>query len=139
MDEARLREEVWGTVAAMNRAWAVERDPDRLRDYFHRDMIAVTATDRHRLEGREACLASWARFVEGARVTRWVEREPTVRLHAAGAAAVVAYDFEIAFEVAGGVLELGGRDTFALVREDGRWWIVMDHFSPYPGAASGGA
>jgi len=22
--------------------------------------------------------------------------------------------------------------TFALVREEGRWWIVLDHFSPYP-------
>jgi hypothetical protein len=32
-----------------------------------RHMIAVTATDRHRLDGREACDASWARFVEAAR------------------------------------------------------------------------
>jgi ketosteroid isomerase-like protein len=132
MDSSKLRDEVWGSVQAMNRAWTLERAPARLRDFFHRDMIAVTATDRHRLEGREACIASWARFIEAARVTRWVEVEPKVQVYCGGAAAVVSYDFEIAFEMGGRVLELGGRDTFTLVREDGRWWIVMDHFSPYP-------
>lgn len=132
MDDSSVRDEVWRTVQAMNRAWTVERDPARLREYFHRDMIAVTPTDRHRLSGREACVASWSRFVEAARVTRWVELEPSVHVHCGGTAAVVGYDFQIAFEVGGRVLELGGRDTFTLVREDGRWWIVLDHFSPYP-------
>lgn len=132
MDSSKLRDEVWGTVQAMNRAWTLERDPARLRDFFHRDMIAVTATDRRRLEGREACIASWARFVEAARVTRWVEVEPKVQVYCGGAAAVVSYDFELAFEMGGRVLALGGRDTFTLVREDGRWWIVMDHFSSHP-------
>ena len=132
MDEATLRDEVWRTVKAMNRAWTVNRDPARLRDFFHRDMIAVTATDRHRLDGREACVASWSRFVDAARVTRWAEVDPNVQIYCGGSAAVVSYDFVIAFEIAGRVVELGGRDTFTLVREDGRWWIVMDHFSPYP-------
>jgi len=127
-----LRDAVWRTVQAMNRAWTVERNPARLCDFFHPDMIAATATDRHRLDGREACIASWARFVEAARVTRWVEVEPKVHVYCGGAAAVVSYDFEIAFEMAGRVLELGGRDTLTLVREDERWAIVMDHFSPYP-------
>lgn len=127
-----LRDDVWRTVQAMNRAWTVERDPARLSDFFHRDMIAVTATDRHRLDGREACIASWARFIEAARVTRWVEVEPKVQVYCGGTAAVVSYDFEIAFGMAGRVLELGGRDTLTLVKEGGRWWIVMDHFSPCP-------
>jgi hypothetical protein len=28
---------------------------------------------------------------------------------------------------------MGGRDMLVLVREDGRWWVVADQFSPYPG------
>lgn len=132
MDESMLRADVWRSIQGMNRAWTVERDPARLREFFHRDMIAVTATDRHRIEGREACVASWARFAEAAHVTRWVELDPKVQLHCGGAAAVVSYDFEIAFEMGGRTVELGGRDTFTLVKEDGRWWIVLDHFSPHP-------
>jgi ketosteroid isomerase-like protein len=133
VDNSNIRDEVWRTVQAMNRAWTAERDPARLREFFHSDMIAVTATDRQRLLGREAGVGSWARFVEAARVTRWVEVEPQVQVYCGGDAAVVSYDFEIAFEIGGRVVELGGRDTFTLVREDGRWWIAMDHFSPFPG------
>jgi hypothetical protein len=133
MDGSMAREDVWRSVQAMNRAWTVERAPARLREYFHRDMIAVTASDRHRLEGREACLESWARFVDAARVTRWVELDPKVQLYCNGDAAVVSYDFDLAFDLGGRVVQLGGRDTFTLVREDERWWIVMDHFSPFPG------
>jgi ketosteroid isomerase-like protein len=132
MDESAIRKEVWETVQAMNRAWTVDREPARLREFFHRDMIAVTATDRGRLDGREACVASWARFVEAARVRRWVELEPKVQVYCGGAAAVVSYEFDIAFDTPGGTVEVGGRDTFTLVREDGRWWIVLDHFSPTP-------
>jgi ketosteroid isomerase-like protein len=95
-------------------------------------MIAVTATDRGRLDGREACVASWARFVEATRVRRWVELEPKVQVYCGGAAAVVSYEFDVAFDTPGGTVELGGRDTFTLVREDGRWWIALDHFSPTP-------
>jgi hypothetical protein len=45
---------------------------------------------------------------------------------------VVSYEFDMSFEAGGRVVNLGGRDTFALVQEEGRWWIVLDHFSPYP-------
>jgi ketosteroid isomerase-like protein len=113
--------------------WTVARDPDRLRESFHAEMIAVTASDPQPLVGRDACLASWKRFVEAVRVTRWVERDPHVQVHAAGAVAVVSYEFQVAFEAGGREVELGGRDTLTLVREDGRWWIVLDHFSPFPG------
>jgi ketosteroid isomerase-like protein len=133
VDDSNIRDEVWRTVQAMNRAWTVDRDPARLREFFHRDMIAVTATDRQPLLGRDACVGSWARFVDAARVTRWVELHPKVQVYCAGDAAVVSYGFEIAFEMAGRVVELIGRDTFTLIRENGRWWIVLDHFSPVPG------
>jgi len=72
-------------------------------------------------------------FVDAARVTRWVEVDPKVRVHAGGLAAVVSYELDMSFDMGGRVVNLGGRDTFALVREEGRWWIVLDHFSPYPG------
>ncbi len=101
MDESMLRADVWRSIQEMNRAWTVERAPARLREFFHRDMIAVTATDRHRIDGREACVASWARFAEAAHVSRWVELEPKVQLHCGGTVAVVSYEFEIAFEMDG--------------------------------------
>lgn len=45
--------EVWATVQALNRTWTTG-NVDDLADHFHPDMIAITPTDRDRLEGRES-------------------------------------------------------------------------------------
>jgi uncharacterized protein (TIGR02246 family) len=126
-------QEVWRVVQAVNRAWAEGGEVERLREWFHRDMVAVTPTDRLRLEGREACVAAWSAFVAAVRITRWVERDPDVRLFADGRVAVVTYYYAAAFIADGEPTEVAGRDLMTLVREDGRWWIVADQFSGYPG------
>ena len=48
----KLKEEVWQAVKSLNHAWACEGNPAELENYFHHDMVAVTATDRLRLEGK---------------------------------------------------------------------------------------
>ena len=55
------------SVQAMNRAWTTSH-VEELRNYFDENIVAITPTDRHRLEGREACIAAWAAFVEQAKV-----------------------------------------------------------------------
>ncbi len=124
-----VKQEVWQTLRALNDAWT-RGDPARLSDYFHPDMVAITATDRERLVGREACLASWQNFARAARIHHWREIEPMIQLY--GDTAVVTYYFDMAFDMGGSRIELGGRDMFVFVRERGRWWAVADQFSPYP-------
>jgi len=129
--EAEATKKVWQTVQELNRAWT-EGDPDELKRYFHRDMVAITPTDRLRLVGGAACVAGWKGFTETAKVLRWEEREPLVQLYAGGKCAIVTYYFDMAFEVGGRHVEMGGRDMLTLVEEDGRFWAVADQFSPYP-------
>jgi uncharacterized protein (TIGR02246 family) len=133
MDEAKTRDAIWRTVQALNHAWALDGDADRLADYFHEDMVAITPSDRQRLEGREACMASWKKFVESAKVTRWEERDPQVQLFGAGKLAVVTYYYDMSVDMGGGSVELAGRDMMVLVEEDGRWLVVADQFSGFPG------
>lgn len=121
---------IWATLRALNEAWTTG-DPDGLADYFHHDMVAVTATDRDRLDGGADCIAAWKRFADAAHIHRWVELDPVI--HVYGDAAVVAYYFDIAYDMDGGTMEAGGRDLFFFVKEDGRWWAVADQFSLYPG------
>lgn len=124
-----IRREIWATVRAMNDAWT-KGNPDGLSRFFHRDMVAVTATDRHRLDGGPACIAAWKAFCAASRIHRWEEVDPVIHVH--GDAAVVAYDFDMAFETGGQATTMGGRDMFFFVKENGRWWAVADQFSPYP-------
>lgn len=125
-----VKKEIWATVRALNDAWTTG-NPDDLAEFFHADMVAITPTDRLRREGRAACVAGWKEFAGATRIHRWQETEPVI--HVYGDSAVVAYYFDISFEMAGQTLQTNGRDMFFLVRENGRWWAVADQFSPYPG------
>lgn len=125
------RQEVWETLQALNRAWTRGR-PDELRKYFHPDMVAITPTDRDRLQGAEACIAGWTAFVAATTIHRWREIAPRIQLY--GDTAVVTYEFDMAFDMGGQRIDLGGRDMFVFVRENGRWLAVADQFSPFPQA-----
>lgn len=132
MEESKIREEVWQTIQALNRAWTVKGNVDELKNYFHKDMVAITATDPERLEGRESCIAAWKAFVEATQIHYWKEIDPKIQLYNDGNSAVVTYYFDISFDMGGQTMKMGGRDMFLLVKEDGKWWVVADQFSPYP-------
>lgn len=124
-----VKAEIWASVRAMNNAWT-RGNPDDLVNFFHRDMVAFTATDRHRVSGGAACVAGWKGFAEAAKIHRWEEIDPVINVY--GNSAVVTYYFDMSFDMGGRTIELGGRDMFFFVKEDGRWWAVADQYSPYP-------
>jgi hypothetical protein len=127
-----LEREVWQVVSDMNRAWAVEGNSDVLKDYFHANMVAITSTDRERIEGKDACLAAWKVFVDKFEVQYFREKDPHVRIYGAGTCAVATYYFELSCSAGGQTFKSSGRDMFVLAKEDGKWWIVADQFSGYP-------
>ena len=132
MEESKTEEEVWETVQALNRAWTVEGNADALADYFHENMVAITPTDRERVEGRKACVGGWKAFVQATKIHYWKEIDPKVQLYGDGKFAVVTYYWDMSYDMSGQTINIGGRDMFALVNERGRWWVVADQFSPYP-------
>ena len=133
MNEKEIKDDVWKTIRTLNRLWTVENKPDELKKYFHKNMVAITASDRNRLEGREACVASWKAFTQAVKIHCWKEIDPVVQLYGDGKLAVVTYYFDMSFDMGGQTIRLGGRDMFSLVYEDGQWWVVADQFSAYPG------
>src|ERR1035437_5555629 len=124
--ETTVQQEIWATVRALNDAWT-KGNPDTLADYFHPQMLAITATDRLRRDGATECIAGWRAFAEAARIHHWQERDPLIR--GFGDAAVVTYYYDISFEMGGQRFDEGGRDMFFFIRENGRWWTVADQFS----------
>jgi hypothetical protein len=132
MDKSTIKKEVWETVQAMNRLWTVENRAEDLVNYFHKEMVAVTPTDRLRREGRAACVAGWKEFSDAAKIHYWKEIDPKVELFGNGAFAVVTYYFDMSFDMGGQTITMGGRDMMSLVNENGRWWVVADQFSSYP-------
>lgn len=124
-----VKQEIWATVRAMNDAWT-KGNPDDLAKFFHQDMVAITATDRKRLDGGSACIAGWKGFATAAKIHHWEEIDPVI--HVYGSSAVVAYYFDMSFDMGGQKINMGGRDMFFFVKENGKWLAVADQFSPYP-------
>jgi hypothetical protein len=132
MELTDLQARVWKTIQAMNQSWIEGGNLETLREFFHPDMVAFTASDRLRLDGREACMASWRAFAQKMQVVLWHEDDPKVQVHADGKLGVVTYYYRLVVELEGKQYELAGRDLFVLAEEEGRWWIVANHFSPFP-------
>jgi hypothetical protein len=132
MNEASIKQEIWQTITDMNRLWTEDGKPEELVNYFHKDMVAIAPTVRDRLFGREACVAGWKSFCDVAQTHSWETLNPVIQVYGNGEFAVVSYDFAMDFTMGGQHVHMNGRDLYALVMENGRWWVVSDQFSPRP-------
>ena len=130
--ESETEKQVWKIIENMNRTWIEKRDVSGLRQYFHEDMVAVTPVDRYQLEGREACIASWRKFVETTRIIDWKATDPKIQIYNRGQSAVVTYYYEMSYERNGNTINTSGRDMFFLIKENRKWWVVANQFSSYP-------
>ena len=132
MDETKLapaEREVWHTLRQLNDCWT-QSDGKELVHYFHENIVAITPSDRLRREGRAACVAGWTAFAAYAKIHHWREIDPKIQVY--GNTAVVTYYFDMSFDMGGQTIQMGGRDMFTFVKENGQWWAVADQFSPYP-------
>lgn len=129
----KLEQEVWNVIVEMNKIWTVEAKPEKLKNYFHSDMVAIVPNNPKRIQGQEACVAGWKSFVDAAKIHHWKELEPQVNIYNDGKTAIVTYYFDMSFEMAGQTIQMKGRDMFTLVKENGKWWIVADQYSSMVG------
>ena len=104
-DDQATKDEVLAFIKALNETWT-KGDGGALRNYFHPNMVAITATDQDILYGRDACLGSWQGFARSAQIRRWEEIEPQVQLY--GDTAIVTYYWDLAYEMDGEIRFLRG-------------------------------
>ncbi|MEK6616045.1 MAG: nuclear transport factor 2 family protein [Bacteroidota bacterium] len=132
MQNAKIKDEVWQAVQDMNQAWTKIPDEQKIREYFHKDMVSIVPTARDRISGGDACVAGWMGFANSTNITHWEEKEPLISIFLNDTVAVVSYYFDMAFEMNGNNITMSGRDLFTLINENGRWKVVSDQFSQFP-------
>ena len=125
------QQQVWNTIQEMNRCWTSDDDNDlnRLNEYFHKNMVAITPTDKHRIQGKAACVAGWQNFARKAKIHYWKEVSPDVQVY--GNTAVATYYFDMSFNIDSQTVNMWGRDMMTLIMENGKWQVVADQFSGF--------
>jgi ketosteroid isomerase-like protein len=123
------KETVKAFVREMNDAWTRDNG-ERLSEYFHPRMVAITPVDALRCKGAAECISGWRSFSENSRIHAW--REDDIDIEVFGDTAIVTYYYVMDVTLASKRQSLRGRDMLVLRKEQNRWWLIADQFSPYP-------
>ncbi len=124
-----VKNEVWNILRALNDSWT-KGDGTNLKDYFHKDMVAITPMDRLRRVGKEQCISGWVGFTKATDILSWKEIDPQIQIF--NNTAIVTYYYDMSYEMDDQIVETGGRDMFVFVKEKDKWMAVANQFSPYP-------
>jgi len=119
-------------VREINQHW-VGGNPEKLRGYFHANMIMVAPDLKVVGEGREECVKGYIDFCREARVAKFEESKFAVYIW--GDTASISYDFDIGYEMEGKDYHDTGRDLFIFSRDEnsGEWLAVWRILVPYKG------
>ena len=130
--ETSTETEVWNTVLTFAKTWADKGDAKALRGVFHESMVTISPADRDPIHGREANIAAYERFLSSAKVTDWQFTDQHIQLLNDEQTAVVTFVFSVTMLEDDDTVTATGRDLLVLVKEQGKWWVAADHFSPFP-------
>jgi hypothetical protein len=108
-------------------AWTSGRFHE-LEDCFHEGIVCVPPGFSMQVEGRAACIESYADFMGAARVTEYRQSEPAIDVW--GDVAVATYPWEMAWEMKGQAHRESGHDVIVFARQMGRWVAVWRTIVP---------
>ena len=105
----------------INRAW-IEGRYDVLEEFFHDSMVITTPGFQIVGEGKRACVDSYKSFGTRAVIKSLKESGHVIRLW--GNTGVVAYQYELDYEMDETEYHDLGTDVYAFSRVDGKWKAV---------------
>lgn len=120
-NETPDQQEIRRILRSLNQAW-VSGEPEQMANFFHPQVVFVSPDLHTRMQGREACVATYKEFCDHAKVLSFSESEAAIEVW--GTTAVALYHFEIRYEMNQQALHETGQDLFVFAREDGEWKAV---------------
>lgn len=132
IDEETLKAEVLERVNEWDRTWAELKDIEKLKEFFHDNIVSITPSDREIQYGKTRNLELYQGVMDGLEVVSWELVEPVVDIYNEGRTAVLSTCYKIVVKGDSENIVLEGRDLMTLIKEDDKWVIVADQFSPFP-------
>lgn len=117
----RTHKTIQTMVKTINKAWIKGRGAE-LDSYLHEDMVMIMPGFSAEVNGKAACIDSYVEFARNADVLRYEEVDVSIQTW--GDTAVVYYDFEIEYAMAGERFAETGQDVMIFTYEMGSWKVV---------------
>lgn len=125
----KTRAEIWQVVLNMNYC-RLEGDTKDLADYLHTNVLAIMPTTGERLHGREACIAAWTEFSRAVVFEYQTKSDKKIDIY--NNTAVVTYYHDMVYIKDNRTIHAFHRDMVVLIKENGKWYVVAFHSSPFP-------
>ena len=122
--------QVWETVKAHNKAWAVLEDINDQLKYVHDDVVFIKPPFKEILKGKEKYKEDYEKWMQHAKVDYFHEVNPVIKIYGEGNFAIVTYNINMSFTYDDEVVnDWKGVDMMTLVKENGKWLITSDMFT----------
>ena len=122
--------QVWETVKAHNKAWAVLEDINDQLKYVHDDVVFIKPPFKEILKGKEKYKEDYEKWIQRAKVDYFHEVNPVIKIYGEGNFAIVTYNINMSFTYDDEVVnDWKGVDMMTLVKENGKWLITSDMFT----------
>ena len=122
--------QVWETVKAHNKAWAVLEDINDQLKYVHDDVVFIKPPFKEILKGKEKYKEDYEKWIQHAKVNYFHEVNPVIKIYGNGNFAIITYNINMSFTYDDEVVnDWKGVDMMTLVKENGKWLITSDMFA----------
>lgn len=122
--------QVWETVKAHNKAWAVLEDINDQLKYVHDDVVFIKPPFKEILKGKEKYKEDYEKWIQHAKVNYFHEVNPVIKIYGNGNFAIVTYNIDMSFTYDDEVVnDWKGADMMILVKENGKWLITSDMYA----------
>ena len=122
--------QVWETVKAHNKTWAVLEDINDQLKYVHDDVVFIKPPFKEILKGKEKYKEDYEKWIQHAKVNYFHEVNPVIKIYGNGNFAIVTYNIDMSFTYDDEVVnDWKGVDMMTLVKENGKWLITSDMFT----------
>jgi len=131
-EDSKTKNEIKQILKSFDEVYAREGSNDELSNFLHKNIFIITPDEAKRVNGKIECISTWKKRYSGKKIYSWNAYDHEIHVYGNGEFAVMSYYFDMIYDVKGKKTNYKGRDMIVLVKENEKWLIVADQFSPSP-------
>lgn len=125
------KQAIFDQIETINQTWAVDRDYEGLRAYFHKDYVLMFQGGG-RGNGIDEAITGYKAFLDTATDITWRIVDPVINLYCDDKCAVVSIEYFMQWKENGEPVDSHGKNLIFFVKEAGKWLMTAEHFSEMP-------